>query len=43
MLLRRFHERDCDVAGAPTQDRRHSDAGSAAADDENLMMLPVRH
>ena len=42
MFLLRLDHRDIQAAVAAPQDRGHRDAGGTAADDEDLMMLPVR-
>jgi hypothetical protein len=43
MLLLGLDDRDIQVAGTASQNRRHCNAGSAPADDEDPMMLSVRH
>ena len=43
MLLLGLNDRDIQVAGMASQNRRHRNAGGAPADDEDPMMLSVRH
>jgi len=43
VFLLRLDNRDIQAAATSPQDRSHRDTGGAAANNKNLMMLPVRH